>query len=386
MYKRFYKLIIVCILLVFVACSEKKSCDLAILNVKLFDGERAIENCSVYIQNGAVLAIDTQSTSGQYRAKISIDGLNKTLIPALINSHVHIQSRENLKFSAQAGILTVMELLRLEEDSIKVFKALANSAMYPDFYSSGIGVDMPNAVIKQYIQSLNPYAPKTTKDIEDFIALRIKNGADFIKVFQDSRLPEKFNDAMFDKAISEIHKNKMLAIVHSETLRDTRYEFEHGADIVAHAWVDSLIDEGLLKHWKERDFSIIPTLWVHLSVKRTYQPKNYLLSEEQLIQEVGKLHKAGIRILAGSDSPADNLNFTTDFYKELELYNQAGLSPLEVLQTSTINPAKVFKLKDKGVIRVGVSADMVLVNGDILKDLSRIHNIEGVWKKGLRIK
>jgi imidazolonepropionase-like amidohydrolase len=178
----------------------------------------------------------------------------------------------------------------------------------------------------------------------------------------------------------------MLAIVHSETLRDTRYEFEHGADIVAHAWVDSLIDEGLLKHWKERDFSIIPTLWVHLSVKRTYQPKNYLLSEEQLIQEVGKLHKAGIRILAGSDSPADNLNFTTDFYKELELYNQAGLSPLEVLQTSTINPAKVFKLKDKGVIRVGVSADMVLVNGDILKDLSRIHNIEGVWKKGLRIK
>ena len=138
---------------------------------------------------------------------------------------------------------------------------------------------MPNAVIKQYIQSLNPYAPKTVKEMEDFIALRIKNGADFIKVFQDSRLPEKFNDAMFDKAISEIHKNKMLAIVHSETLRDTRYEFEHGADIVAHAWVDSLIDEGLLKHWKERDFSIIPTLWVHLSVKRTYQPKNYLLSE-----------------------------------------------------------------------------------------------------------
>ncbi len=379
-------LCLICILVLSISWASTESCDFVIENVKLFDGSKVTEHANVYVKDGLVLRIDTNQTKINCKYKYLIEGKNKTLIPGLINAHVHIQSREDLKNSAQAGILTVMELLRLQEDSIAIFKSLANEAIYSDFYTSGIGVDMPDAVIKFYIQSLNPYAPKTTMDVELFISERIKKMVDFIKIYQDSRLPEKFSDTLFDKIIFETHKNNLLAIVHSETLKDTRYVFNHGADIVAHGWVDNLFTESDLKKWKERAFYIIPTLLAHTEIKKQLNPKSYTLSEDEIVGEVGRLHKAGITILAGSDAPAHGLNFTTDFYRELGLYVRAGLSPFEALKTASINPAKAYRLKNKGEIKVGAYADLVLIKGDVLNDINQLNKIESVWKKGVRIK
>lgn len=384
--KRHQSVFLISILLVCISCSPKKDYDFVVEDVKLFDGNRVFEHANVYVKNGLIAKIDTFKIEIDCKYKYLINGNNKTLIPGLINAHTHPQSRKDLNDAAKAGILTMMDLLRIVEDSIPVFKSLGETSNYANYFSSGIGADMPNAVIKSYIQEPNPYAPLTKKDVELFIADRIKNKVDFIKIFQDSRLKEKFSDSIFDKIISEVHKNKLLAIVHSETLKDTRYEFQHGADIIAHGWIDSLITDDELSKWKQREFYIIPTLLVHTSVKKQFNPKSYTLTEEQIIGEIGRLYKGGITLLAGSDSPADNLNFTTDFYKELELYVKAGMSPIDALKTATINPAKAFKLKDKGIIKEGTSADLALVDGDLLNDITKLNKVEAVWKKGARIR
>ena len=52
----------------------------------------------------------------------------------------------------------------------------------------------------------------------------------------------------------------------------------------------------------------------------------------------------------------------------------------------SVNPAKAFKLKDKGVIREGVSADFVLVTGNLLSDISKLNSIAAVFKNGLSIR
>ncbi len=385
-HNRVLLILIGCILLLSFTFPIVESYDFVIEDVKLFDGNKVVEHATIYIKDGLIASIDSVKTSLNCKYNYRINGHNKTLIPGLINAHVHIQSREDLTKSANAGILTVMELLRLQEDSIPVYKILSDSANFPYFYTSGIGADMPDAVIKRFIQKLNPYAPTTIKDVDTFISDRVNKKVDFIKILQDSRLPQKFSDSLFDKLISETHKNNLLAIVHSETLRDARYEFNHGADIIAHGWIDSLITDDELSKWKERPFYVIPTLLVHLSVKKQLNPKSYTLTAEQISGEIGRLHKAGITLLAGLDSPNDNLNFTTDFYKELALYVRAGLSPLEALKTATVNPAKAYKLKDKGEIKVGTSADLVLVNGDLLSDINKLNNVASVWKKGIKIR
>lgn len=379
-------ILLVIIIIGCICCSPKKNNDFVIENIKLFDGNNVYEHANVYVNEGLIVQIDTSRTSIEGNYKYHIDGNNKTLIPGLINAHTHPQSRIDLNESAKGGILTVMDLLRIEEDSISVFKALGETSNYAHYFTAGIGADMPNAVIEHYTKKPNPWAPKTKRDVELFIANRIKNKVDFIKVFQDSRLPEKFSDSLFDKIIFEVHKNKLIAVVHSELLRDACYEFQHGADVIAHGWVDSLISNDDINNWKHRQFGIIPTLQVHVSIKKQLNPKSYTLTEEQMIAEIGRLQKAGVPILAGTDSPVDNLNFTTDFYKELELYVKAGLSPIDVLKTATINPSKIFNLTDKGIIKVGLAADLVLVDGDLINDIKNIYKIETVWKNGTIVK
>ncbi len=366
--------------------APKYNYDLIIKHVKLFDGNKVTALANIYVRNGVIQRIDTNLDVINVSSKYTIDGSNKTLIPGLINAHTHPQSRNDLDDAAKAGILTVMDLLRIVEDSIPVFKSLNKKTNCADYYTSGIGADMPNAVIKFYINQVNPWAPLTIQEVQDFVAERIENKVDFIKIFQDSRLPEKFSDSLFDQLIFEVHKNNLLAVVHAEILGDARYAFNHGANILAHGWVDSLISNNDLEHWKQREFYIIPTLLVHIRGKKDLNAKTSTLSESEMIAEIGKIHKAGIRLLAGSDSPADHLNFTTDFYKELALYADAGLSPLDVLKTATIYPAQAFKLKDKGIIKEGISADFVLIDGDLLSDISKLNSIEAVWKKGIRIK
>jgi len=384
--KRHQSVFLISILLVCISCSPKKDYDFVVENVKLFDGNRVFEHANVYVKNGLIAKMDTFKTEIDCNYKYLINGNNKTLIPGLINAHTHPQSRKDLNDAAKAGILTMMDLLRLVEDSIPVFKSLGETSNYSNYFSSGIGADMPNGVFKLYTHHTNQYAPLTKKDVESFISDRIKNKADYIKILYDSRLPEKFSDSIFDKLINEVHKNKLLAITHSELLRDACYEFRHGADIIGHGWVDSLITNNEIEKWKQREFYIIPTLFLHTKVKKELNLKSYALTEEQIIGEIGKLHKAGITIVAGTDAPADNLNFTTDFYKELQLYVRAGMQPIDALKTATINAAKAFKLSDIGIIKENISADFVLVNGDILNNINEIKKIETVWKKGIKIK
>ena len=169
-------------------------------------------------------------------------------------------------------------------------------------------------------------------------------------------------------------------------MRDIRYAVNHGADIIGHGYIDSMVTEEDLKNWKSKSIYIIPTLLIHSNVKQKLNPKNYLLSEAQIIEEIGRLNKAGIPLLAGTDSPADGLNYSTDLYKELELYVKAGLSPIEALQTATINPAKAYKLKNKGMIKEGLIADFSIINGDASIDINKLYQIEAVWYRGKKIK
>ena len=374
------------ILILTTSCSSSKYVDFTIADVKLFDGNKVTEHANIYVKKGKIVQIDSSNQTSLLKSKKLIDGKNKTLIPGLINAHCHLSSSNDLKDAAQAGILTLIELLRLQEDSIKHFRKLAEKPTYANFYTSGIAADMPNGVINLYIKQLNPFAPNTQKEAVQFIQNRVDQQVDFIKIIYDSRLPEKFSDSLFDALISETHKNNLLAVVHSELLRDADYEFDHGADIIGHGWVDSLISDETLLKWGSREFYITPTLLIHCKAKKIHNMKSYALTLEQIIAEIGRLHKAGIPLLAGTDAPAEGLNYTTDLYEELALYIEAGLSPLEALKTATSNPAKAYKLKNKGVIQTGLTADFVLIDGDLLIDIKRLHMISHVWKKGVQIR
>jgi len=99
-------------------------------------------------------------------------------------------------------------------------------------------------------------------------------------------------------------------------------------------------------------------------------------SYAKMIEFVGRMYKAGIPIVAGTDALA---GFTLQ--RELELYVQAGLTPAQVLQVATYNGAKFARvLDDRGVIMQGKRADLILVDGDPTQNISDVRKVVLVLK------
>ncbi len=73
-------------------------------------------------------------------------------------------------------------------------------------------------------------------------------------------------------------------------------------------------------------------------------------------------------------------------HHELQLLVEAGLTPVEALRCATSKTAKRFGLSDRGAIKGGMRADLVMVEGDPTRNISDTLNIRGVWRRGVLLK
>jgi hypothetical protein len=105
---------------------------------------------------------------------------------------------------------------------------------------------------------------------------------------------------------------------------------------------------------------------------------DYRKSFAKLVELTGALHKAGVPIVAGTDGEGREL------VREIELYAQGGLSNAAALQTATINVARLVGAdKRTGSIAVGKEADMILVDGDVSRDLGALRRVVTVVSDGV---
>jgi len=94
---------------------------------------------------------------------------------------------------------------------------------------------------------------------------------------------------------------------------------------------------------------------------------------EKEVAIVGVLHRAGIPIVAGTDQTVPGHSL----HRELELYVQAGFTPMEAIQAATVVPARVMGLgKEVGTIEAGKRADLIVVDGDPLADIRNSRNVD----------
>jgi imidazolonepropionase-like amidohydrolase len=104
---------------------------------------------------------------------------------------------------------------------------------------------------------------------------------------------------------------------------------------------------------------------------------------QRSLEEVGKMHRAGVEILAGVDSPFPFCFPGFSVHDELALLVEAGLTPLAALQTATRNPARYLdRLADLGTVEKGKIADLVLLNANPLDDIRNSQRIAAVVTRG----
>ncbi len=389
--------------------------EFAIRDVRVFDGESVIDAATVVVREGRIAAVarDAAAPGGLP----VVDGAGRTLIPGLIDAHVHAfgtAQRDMPRFGVTTGLDMHGTPERLA--ALRAQRAAFDDTAQADLWAAGFAITAPGGHGTQYGFPVPTVEADT--DIDAFIAARIDEGADFIKLIvedlsaYDAAHPMPTLSAeQVARAIAATHARERLAVAHVSTLRDARHAIDAGADGLAHVFIDAIADDAVIAAMRERDAFIVPTLAVvaamsapgdvpalsddaHLGPMLTAEQRGTLRarfpgSDPQFLvramESVRRLHAAGVTVLAGTDAPNPGTAHGISLHAELELLTRAGLSPREALAAATAWPAKRFGLADRGRIAPGLRADLVLVEGDPTADIAATRAIVAVWKNGHRI-
>ncbi|MGC1472542.1 MAG: amidohydrolase family protein [Psychroserpens sp.] len=349
-------------------------------NVRFFNGESVLENASVIIENGHISEVKNEKIDGDFRR---IDGKNKTLIPALINAHVHAWMPDHLKEAASAGVLSVLDMAGFEmyQDVLRNYK---DSTGYAKFYAAGYAATVPEGHGTQFGFPV----PTITKpqEAKQFVKDRVNANADYIKIILEPWMAT-LSIQTVSELIKEAHLNSKLAVIHISRLEDAKLVISNNADGLVHIWRDTPMDTQTLQTLsQEKSFFVIPTLLTTIRAHdhSTLEPENFM-TKAQVLAEVKKLYDAGIPILAGTDPPNLDINYGTDLYEELKLFSEAGIPHIDVIKSATSTIATVFGLDDTGKLLEGHPAHMILLDGNPFDDINAISRIVTVWKYGYQV-
>jgi len=420
----------------------------AIVNANVFDGNDMLGKKNVVFQNGKIVSLSTELPAN---AEI-IDGKDCTLLPGLIDAHVHT-SVEFLREALKFGITTELEMMggftkKGRESQLKDIRDIA------DVRSAGMGLTapgghpdelipkgdgIPDFVLKEmekmseeqkeaFIAAHEAQRQEEESDMDvttvegaiDFVHKQVENGADYIKIMiEDGKvmnapgLPMIPPDVL-KAAVDEAHQLDKIVIAHILTAEAAKTAIEVGVDGLAHLFIDRPEwTPELIRAIADKGIFVTPCLVLNSSIigrsacdiahDERVQPKlnddwkmtmcscfNTFPSGkmEDNFNNVKDLYEAGVDILAGTDVSVPmphlgGLAHGVSIHHEMQLLVRSGLSPIDALKSATSVIAKRFSLSDRGQIAEGLRADLVLVKGNPIKDISDTLSIVGIWKEGI---
>jgi len=391
--------------------AQKEPDVFAIRNVRVFDGDRVLPTATVLVRGGRIAQV---STAPLRLAGVSeIDGSGHTLLPGLIDAHVHtLGDRQALIDAARYGVTTVVEMLAAPANVRVLRQRIAAAPGFEaDFFSAGGAATAPGG----HAQFSDAYpALARPEDAENFVAARIAEGSQFIKIIVERGFPDRplptLNWPTVHAVIAAAHQHDVLAVAHATRTEDVRETVESGIDGLAHIWMGG-VDDALLRRLLERRVFVVSTL-VFAEAMIDAAGSDAILNDpvlspglsdharqrlvptragrmgmpiEHFLETVRRLHAAGVRVVAGTDAENPGTAHGVSLHRELELLVRAGLTPVEALRAATSAPVAALKLPDRGRIMPNAPADLVLVNGDPTQDIVASRRIAGVWKDGRRV-
>ena len=384
-----------------------------IQNVTVFDGVQKQVDRSVLIEGRKII-------DASYRGKVLptmriVDGRGKTLLPGLIDSHVHayVGQDDALLF----GVTTQLDMFS-PPDATRAVRARmvqGDNATMSDIFTSGFLATVPKGHGTEYGLPV----PTLTKaeEADAWVAARIAEGSDYIKIVDEpgtiiGRAVPTLDLPTIRALIAAAHKRGKLAVVHAQTLATATESIDAGADGLVHLFADKDGGATFAKLARDKGAFIVPTYAVlevfsgrsgtatlldHpglsgllpkqavATVRQNFGADRSAKLDAVEAGNLSSLVQAGVPILAGTDAGNPGTWYGLSLHRELDLLVKGGLSPMQALQAATAAPAKAFRLTDRGRIATGFKADLVLVEGDPTRTISAVHDIVEIWKDGASV-
>jgi imidazolonepropionase-like amidohydrolase len=379
-----------------------------------------------------------------------VNGRGRTLLPGLIDAHTHawggfaVPGRlrlpdpvGNLKAFAYCGVTTIVDLSEDTDVVARMNDRIARGAVVgPRIYGSGRPFTAPgghpvSSVRAMYPGALVRWATRhlawgvvTGTDVDRGIAAEGDRVA--VKVILDAIPDEPGSPQLSAAALARLRLASdalgLPMLAHVGRPADVDAALAASVDGLAHApWKGRLREDQIAAL---RDKFVIPTLvvwqateeiahqdvaiedleaevldrfdWIGLNLAAAGRApfpaamadwaSSVVLAHDDRVENVRRLHEAGVALRVGSDGPLLGLAAGAGTHQELDLLREAGLSPAEALQAATwTNRVAIGPDPKIGAVRPGFEADLLLVDGDPTADLGNLHRIVDVWLDGRRL-
>jgi imidazolonepropionase-like amidohydrolase len=405
------------------------------------DGNPAIDNAALLVERGAITRIGRKGDIALPAGGTRLDLDGKTVMPAIISTHVHPGFQKGLTYLADNfsratimddlnrelyfGISTAMSL-GIETGEV-MFQIRADQALGhaggARLLLAGRGIGAPNAGPGNAIYSDFTYEVTTVDQIRRAVQEQAARKVDIIKIWVDDRggRAPRLPIALARAAIDEAHKHGLKLAAHIFYHDDAVALAEAGIDAFAHLVRDREMSDALIASMLRNKVYVMPTLGAperstHASVP-AWADKPYLagllrdtvpaeviarirnsftgrdpdeVARRQqgyaiLKRSLAKLSAAGAAIILGSDTGLEDHVFGYAEQKELELMVGAGMTPSQVIVAATSRAAEFVGLPDRGTLAPGKRADLLVLDANPLDDIRNTRRIAKLYLAGSEV-
>ena len=404
------------------------------------DGSAPIENGAFLVQNGRISAIGPRADVKAPAGAARVDLTGKTVMPAMINAHVHIgyegyttwraenYTAENvldhLQREAFYGTAATQSVGTSPTEAALQFQRDQQAGKYPPasrfFFMPGMAPPNggPDAVLRVATNKLRVINEVTTAAearaaVQKMAAQKIPA----VKMWVDDRRGTypKLTEEAYLAILDEAHKHKMIVHAHATTLADQKAVVKAGADVVVHMVQGEKLDDEYLALLKEKKpywatviglgdptgvcqpdpfFEVALPAKVIAEIRATTERRplapscgppspNAPRREEIMAYNFPRMIASGARIVLGTDTGIQpGHTFGSGEHVELARWVQLGLSPSDAIVAATKRPAELLGLKDMGTLAAGKRADFIVLDANPLDQITNTRRIASVYLRG----
>ena len=410
------------------------------------DGSAPIEGETFVVQNGHITsigpAIGRQGAVTIPAGATRVDLTGKTVMPAMINVHVHIGYEgytswgagnhtpqnvlDHLQREAFYGTAATVSVGTSPTDAAIQFQRDQQDGKFPPasrfLFMPGMAPPNggPDAVLRAATQALDAvYEVSTAQEARAAVQLMAANNIENVKIWVDDRRGTypKMTPEVYNAIIDEAHRHHMMVHAHATTLPDQEAVVRAGIDVLVHMVQNEKLDDEYLTLLREKKpywatviglgdptavcdhdpffeqalpakvIATIRATTAQRPLAPNYWPPspNASAREAILAYNFPRMIASGARIVLGTDTGIHpGHTFGSGEHVELARWVQLGLTPMQAIVAATKRPAELMGLQDMGTLAVGKRADFLVLDANPLDNIRNTRQISSVYLDGTK--
>jgi imidazolonepropionase-like amidohydrolase len=399
------------------------------------DGTAPIDAGAFVVRDGRFLAVGRKGAIAVPPQATRVDLTGKTVIPALVNVHVHIGYEgyttwgaenytpqnvlDHLQREAFYGIGITQSVGSSPTDQALRFQQDQQAGQFPPaarfFFMPGMAPPNggPDAILIKATTALHAVNEVSTAEearaaVRRMASMNIKS----VKIWVDDRRGTypKMTPEVYNAVIAEAHAHGMKVHAHATTLADQKAVVAAGVDVLVHIVGNEKVDDAFLALLREKKPYWTPVMGFgdrsevcnnDPFIDQTYPAATLAkirqescgartpaaaTREETLAYNFPRMIASGARIILGTDAGiAPRHTFGWADHHELTHWVELGLSPADAIVAATSRSAESLGAEDTGSLATGKRADFVVLDADPLADIHNTRRISNVYLAGSKL-